>query len=1174
MSKEHKLKHTLGIPLDQPFPPEWDHYNVRPVNEGSRSSILLSSNPYGAIREPSQVEDEVSSMRPPRPTGLSAQIPAIARVQTSESALQQDLTPGITQEGFNRWLNVPSAPVIQDEPQRSTSQSGSTLGVTRDDTIRQPLGSSLTGPRTSVGDSNTPVASIGARGTRSKMAARQQQEADDLKMAKQLQADDFSAAHQGPASRPSHDPKSDDSSLSSMHTRTSASKSGKSAAAIHAASTTDLGDQEERPVDPRGSRPKTTRTQQEEDDFNLAKQMELYERNSADQADSDSDEEEPVYKPGRKSGSKRFTRSPSAESASAPPRKRSRRGTGVVASSSTAPSGPAISSSVSAGASSSGASLRSLRAIRRSDRMAAGELAEDMDQEANTLPVVMPPRLFPSKGKGKAKATSPLSRLPVDSDVTPAVLRSELGPDRTLEQMQADFLQVKDDFNVTSNPHLYYADKLREFLANTEILRKVTPTRPAEQAKALSTIFDLPVLPGVNDGLRPGRKITKTNEARRILIYKSTSTITAQVSFILIPEDEPDGDAKFMALINRALQVLRRFPFTTVIMATLNVIMRCIYHTEFDAPKIIFLPSVENKEHDLAYMRVMVRCVDPHTGDIVSHAFRQSSYDWDDVKYEDIPVVDHLCRYVSGAHEVEVAQASRDFDDVTSLPRTPTVLTAGDVAKYGQNMVKLEKFLRYASFELSDMLVTEEGLMTMFENLLYEVGFPTTGGREKLGAYGGHTLCKARTDKRRRRVEYYFSAAVKNDLGGLPSKKYRQIAAVRTLSGMLVSIPLDVGLKHFHRTGDPRVAGLYLAEAADEVNSELLTGQEDSFACGCDEAMSQALIHHCNSCQLPRVCSSLVAHGAARICKRCKRKLASGARDDTVQVVMEHSLSRNHRGECKVLGKDPDSTDEKIRFDRMCLRVIDNYLEDTKWSDDYAAEIPREMAGIADVRAFRDPFVCSVDAIEPYGLSHDETLRIHTALNIAMTTSGYNYMKQRQLIGYLVELAKYDCSVSHSQLEKDEFERICNDLYIVAAKIPYTKKARAHGTDLNDLQADQAEWRAGVPVQGEAGPWDQTLWRWLPEPTSNKWDSETIKRLSHIVDQIEAKYNVRLQRAADGAPWPYKEGSSIQNMPQGWSWACWGSMMSFRLRRMRTKCNRHGASKYSSVARIIPSSDC
>jgi len=80
--------------------------------------------------------------------------------------------------------------------------------------------------------------------------------------------------------------------------------------------------------------------------------------------------------------------------------------------------------------------------------------------------------------------------------------------------------------------------------------------------------------------------------------------------------------------------------------------------------------------------------------------------------------------------------------------------------------------------------------------------------------------------------------------------------------------------------------------------------------------------------------------------------------------------------------------------------------------------------------------------------------------------NGDNFTKQGQVAGFLVEVAKYLSLPSHSAQEKLDFLNVCHDLYIVRCKTPFTKKARHEGRGLDDIDADQAEWRC----DGVGGP--------------------------------------------------------------------------------------------------------
>ena len=60
-------------------------------------------------------------------------------------------------------------------------------------------------------------------------------------------------------------------------------------------------------------------------------------------------------------------------------------------------------------------------------------------------------------------------------------------------------------------------------------------------------------------------------------------------------------------------------------------------------------------------------------------------------------------------------------------------------------------------------------------------------------------------------------------------------------------------------------------------------------------------------------------------------------------------------------------------------------------------------------------------------LCHDGTMRVHTAMNVAMSISGFSFL-EHQLLSFLVELGKYNSPAIRSNLQKQDFERICDHL--------------------------------------------------------------------------------------------------------------------------------------------------
>jgi hypothetical protein len=428
-------------------------------------------------------------------------------------------------------------------------------------------------------------------------------------------------------------------------------------------------------------------------------------------------------------------------------------------------------------------------------------------------------------------------------------------------------------------------------------------------------------------------------------------------------------------------------------------------------------------------------------------------------------------------------------------------------------------------------------------------------------------LIKARPVEVYRKVYYQLGVRVQMDITGTTGTTGTGttgdlLSKVYTLNGSLASIPMDVGVKHFRASGDPRVGALYCAEACDYVNAQIVEQQHGTSDCGCDLKMSKQITHHCHGCLKERPCATLLVHDGSRVCKVCLKRLGSKSSNTNVSVIMRRSIRRTHERECRVLDKDPGAPAEQRRLRDMIINFDDHYRDHNSYADDYAS-MDRKVSGVDEVHAGgRDPFNCSLDAIEPYGRSHDGTMRVHTKNNAAMSTTGYNYTKWIHLIAFLVEFGDYDPSIRHhTWRQKRAFELLCDDIYRVTMKTPFTKKARLQGRGLNDLDADQKEWRQGKPID-EEGPWRQGLWHWslrgVPNTHFCEWDEETVTRLDKLAKEIQLKFGKHLHTAKDGAPWI--TGGDGRPPPENWSWGCWAVAMRQRLDRMTRVCNRHGIS--------------
>jgi hypothetical protein len=95
------------------------------------------------------------------------------------------------------------------------------------------------------------------------------------------------------------------------------------------------------------------------------------------------------------------------------------------------------------------------------------------------------------------------------------------------------------------------------------------------------------------------------------------------------------------------------------------------------------------------------------------------------------------------------------------------------------------------------------------------------------------------------------------------------LASLFTTDGGLASIPLDIRVKHFRASGDPRVAALYCAEAADYVNAQILERKIDASNCGCDDGSAKKLRHHCHQRSCQRTCATLLLYNNLQLCKHC-----------------------------------------------------------------------------------------------------------------------------------------------------------------------------------------------------------------------------------------------------------------------------------------------------------------
>jgi hypothetical protein len=746
------------------------------------------------------------------------------------------------------------------------------------------------------------------------------------------------------------------------------------------------------------------------------------------------------------------------------------------------------------------------------------------------------------RGKGKERApTNTGSRAPAGSLVAPG---------RNASTMQSEFETLKERFDVLKNPALHYADKTRRLLHDSTLLQTCKPYERDAPARLLEDYLLNDPMPGSRPWrwILPDNKVqTNTDDAWVVSFVCGTGNtrlrLTGSIPYSTVPEHDPQASANIKKVADTTAKLLQRVPYTQSQNNFVSTVLKVVSHAELHTPKRLTQPYVKNDS-----IRTRIRHIDPDDGTILTTDTFVGRFWFASKNIEDIPDVESSCVWQSGRSHVLAAQVTNPDGTLS----TPSCISPEDVARLGPDILKAEKWARFVAYATTDRIVSVAGLKSMIHDLEEAHNLQNTSPQ---GVYGGRQLFHPHASIDKRLVFYKFGHAPASDITGVD--KNSKLASVKTLDGVLASTPLEVGKKYYLSTGDARIAALYLAEAADLVNEQVLEPQFDYAGCPCDGIMAQTTTHYCQKCLHERYCHTLQLKGNARICKFCRENVDDDS-SNVVEKIMTASVTTNHLRECQVMGKDHRHHNEQRRLNDMLNKSKENIGLANSWRDDYAAGQDRILSGVSGVRTHRDPFIPSADAIEAYALSHDETLRYHTMINIAMTSSGFNYMKQRQVIGFLVELAKFDPSRLHKPEEKEEFRLICDQLYLVAVKIPFMKKARFQGRGLSDLSADQAEWRAGRPIPGEVGPWTDVLGRWCLKQYKSDicyYDDEMIERMGGLYDEIQESSGVTLQKAPDGAPWIAPEGG--EPCPENWGWGPLSQMMWERERRMVTVCNRH-----------------
>ena len=128
-------------------------------------------------------------------------------------------------------------------------------------------------------------------------------------------------------------------------------------------------------------------------------------------------------------------------------------------------------------------------------------------------------------------------------------------------------------------------------------------------------------------------------------------------------------------------------------------------------------------------------------------------------------------------------------------------------------------------------------------------------------------------------------------------------------------------------------------------------------------------------------------------------------------------------------------------------------LSDGQWQDGYCST-SRSTSGVVDWH-MKDPFMPSLDAVFPYGLS-DGQMQYHVPGNLVVTTLYINLLKYTYIPAMLAHLVNYVKS-DHGPEAVKRFMKEMEDVYLVGLRTPYVMKKR--------LLAGPSEWSRSIKAR-------------------------------------------------------------------------------------------------------------
>ena len=389
--------------------------------------------------------------------------------------------------------------------------------------------------------------------------------------------------------------------------------------------------------------------------------------------------------------------------------------------------------------------------------------------------------------------------------------------------------------------------------------------------------------------------------------------------------------------------------------------------------------------------------------------------------------------------------------------------------------------------------------------------------------------------------------------------------------------PLHTLRKTFSETGSVNEAFLATAEDADHVNEDIAQRIPPRFQHEYAASTGTMELLPCMTCLdiVDRNTLKLSAFGLFD-CEECIELY-----DEKRKQQLSDSLKVKIKRGCRVKWQDERSVeegDEEVEaeiLDKMWKDLEPQVPEDGNgliYLDSYAGNMRRELPGKDNIEEryhYRGPLLPSVEAGLPY-FDAGGHYRTHCKGNVYMTPLALNRAKYTHLPKVLALISKHYAQVGDNALPIEDDKNIilltaCTESTRIQVKIPLKRAARKKAKfDKRRWQLDQQEMVSGKPVE-EPGPWQNEL-PYLHKGTepmfgSRSWDNDTSKRLHKLSREIQARFNVDLVEGADGAPWI----AHPKSMPQNWSFSDWAKLCSSKEYVMKSQCNKYWPREYKTM---------